>query len=206
MVSMVQTVTYVFPYFLPRWSATFLSAPPSTSSSCISSQVSLHRWQLIRRLLTNTQRHLIHQAPIYLTATQPQNHIHHPRILAMKKFERLRHIRYFTHSLQNLPSQYSSADTNRLTLVHFCIQSLDVLGALPDHHGRCCGDVETEVYLDREEIVEWIYALQTLPLVTVVGGGEERCAHFLQLHAHPRGDLFLGHSERRTPGVDHGSG
>ncbi|EED86692.1 predicted protein [Thalassiosira pseudonana CCMP1335] len=82
----------------------------------------------------------------------------------MKKFERLRHIRYFTHSLQNLPSQYSSADTNRLTLVHFCIQSLDVLGALPDHHGRFCGDVETEVYLDREEIVEWIYALQTLPL------------------------------------------
>lgn len=79
MVSMVQTVTYVFPYFLPRWSATFLSAPPGTSSSSISSQVSLHRWQLIRRLLTNTQRHLIHQAPIYLTATKPHTPSSHPR-------------------------------------------------------------------------------------------------------------------------------
>ncbi len=39
----------------------------------------------------------------------------------MRKFERLRHIRYFTNSLQHLPTQYSSADTNRLTLVHFCV-------------------------------------------------------------------------------------
>mmetsp|Transcript_37008 Transcript_37008/g.64822 ORF Transcript_37008/g.64822 Transcript_37008/m.64822 type:complete len:510 (-) Transcript_37008:70-1599(-) len=79
----------------------------------------------------------------------------------MKKFERLRHIRYFTNSLQNLPKQYSSADTTRLTLAHFCVQALDILGCLPD--ADCCGKVEEEVYLFREEIIEWIYGLQTLP-------------------------------------------
>ncbi|KAL7526746.1 hypothetical protein ACHAXR_002823 [Thalassiosira sp. AJA248-18] len=79
----------------------------------------------------------------------------------MKKFERLRHIRYFTNCLQRLPKQYSSADTTRLTLVHFCVQALDILGCLPD--ADCCGKVEEEVYIRREAIVEWIYGLQTLP-------------------------------------------
>ncbi|KAL3802782.1 hypothetical protein HJC23_007559 [Cyclotella cryptica] len=85
----------------------------------------------------------------------------------MKKFERLRHIRYFTNSLQNLPKQYSSADTNRLTLVHFCIQSLDILGVLPDYSSdvKCCRNVNEDVYLNRDEIVEWIYGLQTLPTI-----------------------------------------
>ena len=83
----------------------------------------------------------------------------------MRKFERLRHIRYFTNSLQNLPKQYSSADTNRLTLVHFCIQALDILGCLPGV--GCCGRVEEEVYISRNAIVEWIYGLQTLPATAV---------------------------------------
>eukprot|EP00584_Thalassiosira_punctigera_P009989 CAMPEP_0172538250 /NCGR_PEP_ID=MMETSP1067-20121228/9674_1 /TAXON_ID=265564 ORGANISM="Thalassiosira punctigera, Strain Tpunct2005C2" /NCGR_SAMPLE_ID=MMETSP1067 /ASSEMBLY_ACC=CAM_ASM_000444 /LENGTH=483 /DNA_ID=CAMNT_0013323707 /DNA_START=72 /DNA_END=1523 /DNA_ORIENTATION=+ len=81
----------------------------------------------------------------------------------MKKFERLRHIRYFSNSLRNLPKQYSSADTTRLTLVHFCVQSLDILECLPEH-ADCCGEVEREIYIyNREEIIEWIYGLQTLP-------------------------------------------
>jgi geranylgeranyl transferase type-1 subunit beta len=81
----------------------------------------------------------------------------------MKKFERLRHIRYFTTSLQSLPKQYSSADTNRLTLVHFAVQSLDILGVLPNHD-CICGDVNEEIYLNKDEIIEWIYQLQTLPV------------------------------------------
>ena len=80
----------------------------------------------------------------------------------MRKFERLRHIRYFTNCLQNLPKQYSSTDTNRLSLVHFCVQALDILGCLPDH-ADCCGRVEEDVYIQRDAIVEWIYGLQTLP-------------------------------------------
>ncbi|KAL7472810.1 hypothetical protein ACHAXS_013176 [Conticribra weissflogii] len=79
----------------------------------------------------------------------------------MHKFERLRHVRYFSSSLRNLPSAYSSADTNRLTLVHFCVQALDILGVLPCDDGD--GDGDAEAYVDREGIIEWIYGLQTLP-------------------------------------------
>ena len=88
----------------------------------------------------------------------------------MKKFERLRHIRYFTHSLRTLPKQYSSADVNRLSLVHFCIQSLDILGCLPGG-GRggggeeICGTVNEDVYINRGEIIDWIYGLSTLPTI-----------------------------------------
>ena len=96
----------------------------------------------------------------------------------MRKFERLRHIRYFANSLRNLPSAYASADTNRLTLVHFSVQALDILGALPDPVGDDANDddnndggvmssgnpKEEEVqYINREAIIEWIYSLQTVP-------------------------------------------
>ena len=94
----------------------------------------------------------------------------------MKKFERLRHIRYFTHSLRTLPKQYSSADVNRLSLVHFCIQSLDILGCLPGGGGNgeeeiICGTVNEDVYINRGEIIDWIYGLSTLP--TIIADGED---------------------------------
>lgn len=89
----------------------------------------------------------------------------------MRKFERLRHVRYFTGCLQRLPKQYSSADTNRLTLVHFCVQALDILGCLPESPG-CCGRVEEEVCVAADAIVEWIYGLQTVP-TTGGGSGDE---------------------------------
>ena len=93
------------------------------------------------------------------------------------KFERTRHIRYFTNCLQSLPEQYAAADTNRLTLVHFCVQSLDILGCLPTPN--CCGKVDKEVNIDTKGIIEWIYGLQTIPTLTennderatYIGGG-----------------------------------
>lgn len=50
------------------------------------------------------------------------------------------------------------------------------------------------MYLDREEIVEWIYALQTLPLVTVVGGGEEGASTSVARHVGGgfKGSNYLG--------------
>mmetsp|Transcript_32181 Transcript_32181/g.68096 ORF Transcript_32181/g.68096 Transcript_32181/m.68096 type:complete len:496 (+) Transcript_32181:31-1518(+) len=94
--------------------------------------------------------------------------------MTLRKLERLRHIRYFTNCLQNLPQQYSTADTTRLTLVHFCVQALDILGCLPDVN--CCGDIEqNEVYIYREEIVEWIYGLQTLPTAIRKSSPSDEC-------------------------------
>lgn len=58
-----------------------------------------------------------------------------------------RHIRYFSHSLQQVPDAYQKLDTSRLTLVHFCVHALDLLGVLRDK-------------VDIPTIVEWIYSLQ----------------------------------------------
>lgn len=86
----------------------------------------------------------------------------------MRKFERRRHVRYFAAYLRNLPRQYSSADTTRLSLVHFCLQALDILGCLPGDGPETCGEVGSgDVYIDRGPIVEWIYSLQTLPVRSV---------------------------------------
>lgn len=63
------------------------------------------------------------------------------------KFQPQKHITYFLRSIQcPLPSQYASLDTNRLTLLHFSIQSLDLLGAL-------------DLLENKESILEWIYSL-----------------------------------------------
>jgi len=92
------------------------------------------------------------------------------------KFERTRHIRYFANCLQSLPEQYAAADTNRLTLVHFCVQSLDILGCLPTHP-NCCGKVDKEVNLDTQAIINWIYGLQTIP--TLTENDDEECATYI---------------------------
>ena len=116
---------------------------------------------------------------IIVPLRRASNTHHHIQTTTMK-FERLRHIRYFSNCLQRLPKQYSSADTNRLTLVHFCVQALDILGCLPEHGVDVCGNVDSgEVYIPREGIIEWIYGLQTLPTkvlndddsITLVAGG-----------------------------------
>mmetsp|Transcript_30609 Transcript_30609/g.67258 ORF Transcript_30609/g.67258 Transcript_30609/m.67258 type:complete len:393 (-) Transcript_30609:58-1236(-) len=74
-----------------------------------------------------------------------------------ESFDRERHIRYFAHSLKSLPSAYAHLDTNRLTLVHFAVHSLDLMGVLDDDATLL------KVGIDKEGIVDWIYSLQILP-------------------------------------------
>ena len=58
--------------------------------------------------------------------------------------------KYLLHSLlAPLPDAYSSLDTNRLTLVHFCVQSLAIVKGIDK-----LGDKNVQ------EIVNWIYNLQ----------------------------------------------
>lgn len=67
-----------------------------------------------------------------------------------------RHIQYFVNCLKKLPRPYTGHDTNRLTLAHFAIQSLDILGFfdIPQN---------LELYnIDKRAIIDWIYSLQTL--------------------------------------------
>ena len=62
-------------------------------------------------------------------------------------FHRNRHVQYFASNLRQLPAGYSKLDTNRLTLVHFCVHALDLLG-------------ELESQVDASHVIEWIYSLQ----------------------------------------------
>lgn len=100
------------------------------------------------------------------------HNIHFGHKNKMKEFNRDCHIRYFAHCLKQLPSQYSSLDTNRLTLVHFAIQALDILGSLPNQK-------------EKKDIVQWIYKLQTPNGTGFMGGtfsGEELKSEYNQAH------------------------
>lgn len=63
------------------------------------------------------------------------------------------HQKYFKRMLDGLPAPYQAADLQRLTLVYFCVTSLDLLGLLD----------ETLQAADRAALIEWIYNLQVPP-------------------------------------------
>ena len=69
-------------------------------------------------------------------------------------FDRQRHVHFFAYSLRQLPGAYGKLDTNRLTLVHFCVHALDLLGVWEDSYQQeACG-------LDKQAIIDWIYSFQ----------------------------------------------
>ena len=48
--------------------------------------------------------------------------------------EREPHIRYFAKALHRLSAPYyAQVDTNRLTMIHFAVHALDLLGVWDDH-------------------------------------------------------------------------
>ena len=69
-------------------------------------------------------------------------------------FDRERHIKYFAHHLIQLPHPYSSLDTNRLTLVHFAVHALDMLGVWDSD------ELVQKLTLNKQSIIDWIYGLQ----------------------------------------------
>ena len=73
------------------------------------------------------------------------------------KDPRTHHIQYFIHCLKYLPEQYTHLETNRLTLVHFAIQSLDILGFFNDNDDA---KIESHFGINKDEIIKWIYSLQ----------------------------------------------
>ena len=82
-------------------------------------------------------------------------------------FDRARHIRYFSQCLRQLPQQYESLDTNRLTLVHFSVHALDLMGVWDDNDDDTDDArisqgslLRQELQLDERLIIEWIYSLQ----------------------------------------------
>ncbi|KAL0091986.1 protein geranylgeranyltransferase type I beta subunit [Phycomyces blakesleeanus] len=68
-------------------------------------------------------------------------------------FTRLKHITYFKTNLSFLPNAYTTTETNRMTLGFFCLNALDLLGALD----------ESVSEQNKKDWIEWIYAQQLLP-------------------------------------------
>jgi len=58
-----------------------------------------------------------------------------------------KHGTYFKRHMMRLPHHYKTMDTNRLTLLYFCLSGLDLLGMLDD--------------VDKAEVVRYIYSLQS---------------------------------------------
>jgi len=91
-------------------------------------------------------------------------------------FDRKRHLAYFSFCLRQLPVQYEKLDTNRLTMAHFCVHALDLLGVWDDE------TMIQDLKFDKSTIIEWIYSLQTTTL-------EAKDPSFVGF----KGGTFLGH-------------
>lgn len=71
-----------------------------------------------------------------------------------------RHVRFLRLHLRSLSHHYLSLDTSRVTLLYFCIVGLDGLGALET----------TVTEEERQQIIDWVYALQVVDEATGRGG------------------------------------
>jgi geranylgeranyl transferase type-1 subunit beta len=72
---------------------------------------------------------------------------------------RPRQIAYFASSLKALPGGYGKLDTNRLTLVHFAVNALDLLGVWDDDNDDSA-EYRATHNLNKQDIIDWIYSLQ----------------------------------------------
>jgi geranylgeranyl transferase type-1 subunit beta len=70
------------------------------------------------------------------------------------QFDRILHVAYFAANLRQMPAPYANADTNRLTMAHFCVHALDMLGVWED------ASLQQQFGLNAAAIIEWIYSLQ----------------------------------------------
>ncbi|GMI03528.1 hypothetical protein TrLO_g6367 [Triparma laevis f. longispina] len=97
------------------------------------------------------------------------------------KFDLPKNARYLHYSLSGLPEPYESLDTNRLTLAHFCIQSLSIL-----KDGRLFDVVKGREV--RERMIKWIYNLKVTQKV-----GETTIEGFCggTFMGNPFNDVFL---------------
>jgi geranylgeranyl transferase type-1 subunit beta len=89
---------------------------------------------------------------------------------------------YFSYCLRRLPSAYTKLDTNRLTLAHFAIHALSLLGVWDNI------DTQGALGLDREGIIEWIYGLQVVSSNDELVGGP----NIHEAYVGFKGGSFLG--------------
>lgn len=80
-----------------------------------------------------------------MVTSQPQNEGDAQRLELSS-----RHVSFWLRHLRLLPAQYTSADTQRMTIAFFCLSALDLLGALQSKTSD----------EDRRSYRDWIYRMQ----------------------------------------------
>eukprot|EP00977_Amphora_coffeiformis_P007222 scaffold1569_cov171-Amphora_coffeaeformis.AAC.8 len=103
--------------------------------------------------------------------------------MATPSFDRQLQIGYFSYCLRRLQGPYAKLDTNRLTLAHFCVHALSLLGVWDNE------ELQRTLCLDRQGIIEWIYAMQ---VVVVVDNNDGDDPSPYEAHAGFKGGSFLG--------------
>lgn len=67
----------------------------------------------------------------------------------LQSFDRDRHVRFLEMMYDLLPSRYETQEINRMTLAHFTVLGLNVLGALDR--------------IDKQRVINWVLSLQACP-------------------------------------------
>lgn len=92
---------------------------------------------------------------------------------------RNKHIKYFQRLIKSLPEPYGTLDSNRIMVLYFCCNALDILGVLNTIDTNSSGSVKSsttasstssqDLSIDPAAIIEWIYSMQ-VPSGGFVGG------------------------------------
>ncbi|ETO03796.1 hypothetical protein RFI_33606, partial [Reticulomyxa filosa] len=112
--------------------------------------------------------------PLYLTFGEKIDDF---EALEQKTFDPQLHITYFKSMLLKPPSQYSSMDVQRMTLLFFSAFGLSLLTGLPAdnvlaHHNEPKSSDEKQLVLSKQNIIDWIYAQQIIPEDQGLKGGQ----------------------------------
>ncbi len=66
------------------------------------------------------------------------------------EFDLKKHVGFFKYMINVLPTPYQSQDSNRMTLLYFCVAALDIMNQLESSDMR-------------NHIIEFVYNMQVLP-------------------------------------------
>ena len=92
--------------------------------------------------------------PIYFWRSRTRSSLFYFLFSTMTVFDLDRQRAYLSYCLRQLPGAYSKLDTSRMTLVHFAVQSLDLMGVWDDV------EQQQALRLNPSRIIDWIYSLQ----------------------------------------------
>jgi len=141
------------------WVATGLTHYKATSFLQLDSYTNITRWMKVIQARPATQRGLRVNGWTADAVVERHSRLDFLSVQDKGKilsgFSYQTHINFFLAHLKMVPIHYKSLDTNRLTMLYFCLSALDVLGVLDSTLDKTRGL--------RQHIVDFVYAMQVHP-------------------------------------------